>query len=431
MRSRIDTAFTIALLTGFLVLLTGTPPSLAAELDDSSLYVEAFNAFQKKDYLLTIDKVSQLTHFFPDSPLRDITLLLLARAGLKSGDNALAAKTISQFTAEFSDSPLKTSVEDELLALGVRQSKGEKLPLDKALRAEAQKVRNDQLALERAIALKEEQERKAREQAERVRIAREKAEAERKERERLAAVKIAKESIKLVFAGPSGIRSTEVGKNGQIPFEVINKGIKREDFFLSAPASKEYDAMLTSPEKPGVPLERISLGPGEKSKGNLTFRIPSDKVDGFKTLLQIKAVSATYNDVTFTREAVVTASAPLVRVVAKPQKIQVSRGEGVTYRITVLNAGSLAAQGLSVRVIIPAELDYIEASGAEFRQAAGIVTFRVDALETGSLKELGISAAVRENVVDKQELRLQVEVINGPLQRKEIFTSKPAVVQIK
>src|SRR6185369_11617531 len=129
----------------------------------------------KKDYLLTIDKVNQLTQYFPDSPLRDITLLLLARAGLKSGDNLLAAKTITQFTTEFSDSPLKASLEEELLTLGARLNKGEKLSLDKTLRAAAQKVRNDQLAVERAIALKAEQKRQAREQAERDRVTREKA----------------------------------------------------------------------------------------------------------------------------------------------------------------------------------------------------------------------------------------------------------------
>lgn len=431
MRSRKVSAFTMALLAGLLVLFSGAPPALAAELDDSSLYVEAFNAFQKRDYLLAIDKVNQLTQFFPDSPLRDITLLLLARAGLKSGDNALAAKTITQFTTEFSDSPLKTSVDDELLTLGARQNKGEKLSLDKTLRAAAQKVRNDQLAVERASALKAEQERQAREQAERDRVTREKAEAERKERERAAALKIAKEGIKLVIVVPSGNRPTEAGKNGQIPFEVISRSAKREEFLLSVPVSKEYAAVLSSFEKPAEQLERITLAPGEKRKGSLTFRMPSDRLDGFKTQLQIQAVSAIYNDVKFSKEAVVTASAPLVRIVAKPQKAQVTRGETVKYRIAVLNAGSLAAQGLSVRVTIPSQLDFINAAGANFRQAAGIVTFRVDALETGRLAELNITAAVRENVAEKQELRIQVEVINGQLQRKDIFTSSPAVVQTK
>lgn len=425
------TAFTTALLAWFVVLITWAPPLPAAELDDSTLYVEAFNAFQKKDYLLTIDKVNQLTRVFPDSPLRDITLLLLARAGLKSGDNPLAAKTINQFSSEFSESPLKSGVEEELMTLGARHGKGEILPFDKTLRAAAQKVRNDQLALERALALKAEQERQAREQAERERIDREKAAAERRERERLAALKVAKEGVKLAVVVPSGNKPIEVGRNGQLPFEVINKGTKREDFLLTAPVSKEYAAILMSVDQAGELLERISLAPGEKRKGRLEFRMPSDRVDGFRTQLQIKAVSVTYNDVSFTKEAVVTASAPLVRVVAKPRKADVARGETVNYRITVLNAGSLAAQGLIVRVIMPSQLDFNDASGADFRQASGVVNYKVEVLESGQMVELNISATVRENVTDRQELRLQVEVVNGQLQRKDIFTSSPAIVSVK
>lgn len=431
MLNRTATVFTITVLAMFLSLFPGIPLSLAIEQDDSSLYIDAFNAYQKRDYLLTIDKVNQLTQFFPDSPLRDITLLLLARAGLKSGDNALAAKTISQFTKEFSDNPLKTSVEDELLALSARQNKGETLAFDKTLQVAALKVRNDQLALEREKALKAEQERQAKEQAERDRIMREKAEAERKERDRLAALKLAKEGIKLDIVVPAVNRTVEAGKNGRISFELINRSVTREEFLLSAPMPKEYAALLTSSDKPGERAERITLAPGEKYKGGLTLRMPGDKLDGFKAPLQIKAVSAAYDDVTFSREAVVTASAPLVRIVAKPQNITVVRGEPVKYHIAVLNAGSLAAQGLSVRATLPSQLDFINAGGADFRQASGVVTFKIDALETGRMERLSITAAVRGNTADKQELRLQVEVINGQLQRKDIFTSNPVVVQAK
>src|SRR6185369_2176182 len=112
-----------------------------------------------------------------------------------------------------------------------------------------------------------------------------------------------------------------------------NRGAKREEFLLTAPVSTEYAAVVTSPDKPGEQLERIALAPGEKRKASLMFRMPSDRLDGFKTQLQIKAVSATYSDVTFSKETVVTASAPLVRIVAKPQKAQVTRGETVNYRI--------------------------------------------------------------------------------------------------
>jgi hypothetical protein len=37
---------------------------------------EAFNASKNRDYLLSVNKTSQLNQLFPDSPLRDISLLL-------------------------------------------------------------------------------------------------------------------------------------------------------------------------------------------------------------------------------------------------------------------------------------------------------------------------------------------------------------------
>lgn len=421
--------FMMTILAGFLLLQTALP-CLALELDDSNLFVEAFNSYQKKDYLLTIEKVDQLIQIFPDSPLRDISLMLLARAGLKSGDNELAAKTINQFTAEYADNSLKTTVEEELLALGARKKKGERLPPNKQLRAAAQKARNEQLAQERAAAMKAEQERLAKERAERARVAAEKAAAERRERERIAAEKAAKEAIKLAISIPDDSRQVEAGKNELLPFELINKGTGSEEFLLTASAPKEYGVTLTAANRPGEQIERVTLAGGESLKCNLSIRMPADKVDGYKTSFQVKAVSAKYSDISFTGDARVTASAPLVRAVAKPLKAKVARGETVRYRVTVLNAGSLAARGLTVRAIIPPQLDFADATGSDYRQeSAGIITFRVAELESGRLAEFNMNVNVRETAAENQELRLQVEVINGQLQLKESFASSAAVVR--
>ncbi len=422
----------MAILAGFMLLSLWTMPCPAAELDDSSLFIEAFNAYQKKDYLLAMDKVEQLTQVFPDSSLRDISLLLLARAGLKSGNNEVAAKAINQFTSEYTDNSLKTAVEEELLALGARRKKGEKLLPNKQLQAAAQKVRNDQLALERAAALKAEQERLAKEKAEAERIALAKAEAERKERERIAAEKAAREAIKLAIALPEGSQPLEAGKKALIPFEVSNTGTGREEFLLSALAPKEYAPALTSANKPGEAIERVALASGETFKGNIAVQMPSDKVDGSKTSFQVKAVSTKYSDVTFSRDTHVTAAAPLVRAVSKPQKTKVIPGETVRYRVTVLNAGSITARDLTVRVIIPAYLNFADAADATYRREADrVVTFTVPALEMGRLAEFSLNATVRDNVAEKQELRLQIEVVNNALQLKDTFTSSAAVVQAK
>ena len=427
MRYRSLTTSLMTIMAGLTLLFLVATPCLAAELDDSNLFVEAFNAYQKKDYLLAIDKVEQLTQVFPDSPLRDLSLLLLARAGLKSGNNELAAKAINQFTMEYKDNSLKTTVEEELLALGARRKKGEKLAPNKQLQAAAQKVRNEQVALERAAALKAEQERMAREKAEAERIAREKAEAERKERERIAAEKAAKAAIKLAIAIPGDSHQIEVGMKTQIPFEIRNTGTGPEEFLLSVSAPKGYDVALTSAEKP---LDHIALAAGERLKGTITTLIPFDKVDGFKGHVHITAVSAKYSDVSFTRDTLVAASAPLVRAVVKPQQTKVAPGEPLKYRLTVLNAGSLAARELTIRTVIPAQLDFIDAAGADYRREAdGAVVFTLPVLEMGRLAEFNLNLKVRDTAAKKQELRLQVEVVNGHSHLKDSFTSSAAVVQ--
>jgi TolA-binding protein len=142
------------LILTLLVIFISFAPGNSAEIDDSTVFVEAFNAYQQKDYLLAIEKCDQLNQVFPDSPLRDVTLLLMARASLKSGNNERAAKSVALFSTEFPESSLKTSVEDELKMLVSRHQKGEVLAADKTLQSAACKVSSDRLARERAAELR-------------------------------------------------------------------------------------------------------------------------------------------------------------------------------------------------------------------------------------------------------------------------------------
>jgi len=432
MRHLIVTKQLLAIFIGIILLSFTAVPSTAAELDDSNLFIEAFNAYQKKDYLLAMEKVEKLTQVFPDSPLRDISLLLLARSSLKSGNNETAAKAINRFNSEYTENSLKTTVEEELLSLGARQKKGEKLAPNLKLQATAQKVRNDALAMERAVAMKAEQERLAREKSEREKVAWEKAEVARKERERLAAEKAAKDAIKLAVFLPGDNHQGEVGKKVIIPFELSNKGIGREEFLLSITAPQEYTVALTSATRTDEQLDRVTLASGETLKGNLIIQTPFGKVDGYKSRVQVTATSAKFNDVSFTKDTMVTAMAPLVRTVARPQKSKVTAGEAFKYRITVLNAGSIAANNLTVKAEMPADIDLVDVDSSNYRQeAGGVVTMMLPSLEVGKLEEFTLNVKVKNNVPEKQELRLQVEVANVPMQIKVNTISTPAVVQGK
>jgi uncharacterized repeat protein (TIGR01451 family) len=416
----------LTLLVTFITFTTGN----SADLDDSTVFVEAFNAYQQKDYLLAIEKCDQLNQVFPDSPLRDVTLLLIARASLKSGDNERAAKSAALFTTEFPESSLKTSVEDELKALSSRQQKGELLAPDKTLQTAARKVRSDRLARERAAELKLEMERAAKAKAEQERVARIKLEEERREKERRIAEKLAKSNIKAVILLHQGAGPVPVGAEGSLPIEIINKGKTREEFLLTVSADKEYDASVVKSGKTDETITKLMLGSGETFKGSIVFRMPAEMVDGHRAVMMVKAVSAKFSDVSFQKDITVVSSAPLVRAVAKLAKQKVAPGEKLHYRVTVLNAGSLPARNLTVRLQLPPQVDFIGAPDVLFKQEPdGTLVFKVDQVDIGKLAEINLDVKIRENSVVGHELRGHVEIVNGGLQRKDIFTASASIIQ--
>jgi uncharacterized repeat protein (TIGR01451 family) len=420
------------LIFALLIISFSFSPGNSADIDDSTVFVEAFNAYQQKDYLLAIEKCDQLNQVFPDSPLRDVTLLLIARASLKSGDNERAAKSTALFSTEFPESSLKTSVEDELKVLVSRLQKGEALVADKQLQMVASKVRTDALARERAAKLKLEMERAAKAKAEQERIARIKLEEERREKERLLAEKLARAAIKASITMRDDAWLVPVGGNGKLPVEISNKGKSNEEFILSVSTAKEYDAVLSRADKADEAITRVQLAAGETFKGVVTLRMPTEMVDGHRSVITVKIISAKFNDIGFQKDATVVSSAPLVRAVAKLAKQKVMPGEKLRYRVAVLNVGSLPAQNLTVRLQLPAQIDFQGSPDIPFKQEPnGTLVFKIDQVEIGKLAEINLDVKVREDSAVGQGLRGQVEVVNGSLQRKDIFTASTSVIQAK
>ncbi|MDD2541000.1 MAG: outer membrane protein assembly factor BamD [Desulfuromonadaceae bacterium] len=402
----------------------------STEIDDATVFVDAFNAYQQKDYLLTVEKCDQLNKIFPDSPLRDVTLLLTARASLKSGDNTRAAKSVTKFLTEFPESSLNTSVEDELRVLANRYQKGEVLPYNKILLAAARKVRSDRMAQERAAALKLEMERIAKEKAEQERVARIKLEAENREKERVLAEKRAKSSIKVAIMLRDTAGPFPVGDTGTLPVEISNEGKNGEDFLLTLASAPGYDAIVSSANKPEEKITQLHLDAGETFKGFITFKMPPGMVDGHRSIMNIQAVSAKFSDVSFQKKTVLISSAPLVRAVAKLARQHVAPGEKLRYRVTVLNAGSLSAKDLTVRVQLPPNVDFQGTSDVLFKQEPnGALDFKIDQVEIGKLAEINLDVKIREDCPVGQELRGHVEVDNASLQRKAIFTANASVVK--
>ena len=402
----------IALLLCTVLLPLTLAFSAQAEVDDSSLFMEAFNSFQRKDYLLSAEKLQQLNQHFPDSPLRDVALLMLARSNQRAGDNETAASIINQFSGEFGSSTLAGSVEEELLTLGKRQKAGEKLAPNRQLQMAATKVRNEQLAIERAAV----------EKADRERLAREQAEAERRERERLAAIKAARDAISFSIEPPAGELWAEAGVATTIPFALVNQGVGTEEFTLEGIFPPTLNGTLSAADEAQKGLSRIVLAPKQSFKGLLTFTVPGNRVDGSRQSLSVKAASVKFNDLIQTKELQVTVQAPLVRAVAKFQQPTAVAGETLTYRVTVLNVGSTAAREIDLRIILPSQLKLTDAGTdngcwIEHEQLAAC---RVSSIASGQLSERSLKVLVRPNA-SGQNLRGNVEVLQTVLQTKESF----------
>jgi len=393
-------------LCSLMIVLLGAGFVVAEEIDDSSLFVQAFSAYQKMDYLLAIEKIGAINQLFPDTPLRDVTLLLLARSAYKSGDNELAAITISRFNSEFASNPLKPTIEEELLRLGSRWQNGEGLSPAIPLRTAALKVRRELLALE------------------------ERSTAEKNEQAPLLKEMAAQEDVRASINISGSMQTVAVGQRGEIPFEMVNLGTSDESFALETSAPSDYEAMLNLAGQSNEKLARVTIAPAAPFKGSIMFRMPPDKVDRHNATISLRAVSEKYPHVVQIRDTRIITAAPLVRVVAKPEKQRLAPGEQTRYRVTVLNVGTLPALALTVSVIFPPQIELQGGEGSpHLRETAGGITFGVDTLETGKLAEFTMDVKVRKDSLNGQELRSQIEVAHGKLQIKEHFTSAAALVQ--
>lgn len=407
------------LLCAMLLGLSLTVP-VQAEVDDSSLFMEAFNAFQRKDYLLSTEKLNQLNQHFPDSPLRDVSLLMLARSQQRAGENEAAARSINQFSAEFGTSTLAGSVDESLLTLGKRQKAGEKLLPNRHLQIAAHKVRNDQLAIQRAAAERAEHERLAQERAERERIAREKAEAERREQERLAAIKAARDAIRFTIEIADGELLAESGTVTRIPFNLVNHGIGSEEFTLEGIFPAGLQGNLAPADESTKTQTRITLQPKQSFKGLLTFTMPGNRVDGSRLGLSIKAASVKFNDLAQTKELQILTQAPLLRAVAKLQRPAAAVGDKLSYRVTILNVGSKPAKEVDLRITLPNQLKLIEAGDGCWVENEQLAACRISSIENGQLNERSLAVIVRDKA-SGQNLRGTVEVLQTVLQTKESF----------
>ena len=257
-------------------------------------------------------------------------------------------------------------------------------------------------------------------------------ESDRIENARLEAEILAKSGIKAAMTLQEVSGALPVNSDNSLSFEMVNQGLNTDEYLVTITAPAELGAFLARANSPGEKVTLLRLAPGEKFKGNVLFRIPTGMVDGQKSTVSVKAVSTQYGDVFYQKEITIVCSAPLVQVVAKLSRQEVAPGEKLRYQLTILNAGSLSARNLTIKLQIPPQVELAADPDVPFiQEAPGMLTFKVDTIDSGKRAEIHVDLKLREDSTIGQELTWNVEVIEGKLQRRVKSTERGSVVRSK
>jgi outer membrane protein assembly factor BamD (BamD/ComL family) len=216
-----------------------------------------------------------------------------------------------------------------------------------------------------------------------------------------------------------------------IPFEVTNRGNGDDSFYLESGFPAEYAAAFAAVSQPEQAVNQTTtLAPGEVFKGVITLVIPPDSIDGLRISYPVKAASRLLSEATQSREVTLTAAAPLLRAVVKTDKVQLAPGEKAVYRVSVLNVGSTAAEGVVLRLNFPPQLEPVDYAAAGFKQEmkSALVLDGVQ-IKSGESKEFRLTFQLRDDSLAGQELLVRAELVNTPLKTVAVFVSNAAYVQ--
>lgn len=233
------------------------------------------------------------------------------------------------------------------------------------------------------------------------------------------------------FSVPGAAQPAEVNRRIKIPFEVVNRGNGQDSFYLESGFPAPFGAQFEAAGKANIPVNLTPpLAPGQKFAGTLELAIPPGFIDGAKINYPIKAASQLSGEVSQSRDISLIASAPLLRMVLKADKVQVLPGEKVTYHVTLLNIGTSNARGLGIRLDYPPQYEPVGYVAAGFKQEmkAALVIDGVE-LGSGQSREFVASFQLKEEALAQQELFLRGEVVNDQLDSRDSFISTATVVQ--
>ncbi|MEI6306506.1 MAG: hypothetical protein WCP33_06770, partial [Deltaproteobacteria bacterium] len=214
------------------------------------------------------------------------------------------------------------------------------------------------------------------------------------------------------------------------PFEIINRGNGRDTFQIESGFPADYKVTFTSTSSPSQPITQTPpLPPGGAFRGIINLTIPGSSIDGLRITHPVKVVSRFMTEATRSREVSFSAAAPLLRAVVRTVKAQPAPGEKVSYRVSVLNVGSTAAQNVTLRLNVPPQfvpLEYVE-SGFKMDNRS----LRKDGINinSGENKDFVINFQLKEDSLAGEELLFRAELFNNPLKISTAFVSTPSYVK--
>lgn len=480
----------VRLVLALVVLVCFSVSTPAAELDEYSVFIGGFTAFQNQDYQGAATKMSQFLKEYPATPLRDMALFWLARAHFRLGEKKEAARYMAQFLKENPDTPLRNAAEPELISLaqgfadqgGAGVAALDKKPVVPASehktivaaapvagaatgqQADAGKPQGTAPVAtpkatvsdpaEPSLTMKERAVREYRSvqekfpgtpaasiAAERLKELQRGSSEPDKKPESVAAAKTGAQKSTVVtfeveqyaaadFSVRTPMGSSEAGATISVPFEVVNRGNGADSFGLEEGFPAEYQARIVSAAHPESSLSSTPrLSPGESFAGMVILTVPAAIIDGQRSTYPIRLVSAFDRDVSLSKEVSLVFSAPLLRMVIRPDKQTVQPGETITYRMALLNVGSATARKVSFTFSYPANYEPVEPLPAGFRRD-GMSRLAGEEVEVGSggRKEFSVTFRLKEDAIAGQELFCRTELHNNQLNLSEAFLSSVAVV---
>jgi uncharacterized repeat protein (TIGR01451 family) len=468
-----------------LLFLLGIPFTAGAESDESTLFTQGYEAYQRGENAKAIETLADVLKRYPDGRVTDLVLFWLGKAYEKAGRTQDAVAAYRDLQTKYPKSTLAPRASQRLAKLEKDQQKepaevaSAKAPESKpAAKPETQpkvaakpepkpvvKPPAEPPAAPKQEARQEPKKgavpdarKKAIEAYERIiQKAPDSPEAARA-RERLAEMRAGKkpisgrvplqappagETVFLVVERVAGVDVSSVsarytavsGETIAVPFVLTNRGNAEDAFLLTAtlpPAFQPaffHDVEGSGKVKAGEPSvsETPRLAIGQKAQFVLQARLPVEMNDGATQAFEIKVSSKSDQTVSQAAPTTLVASAPALRGQFSLDHGKVKPGDTVSYTLNLSNTGSADARSARIVVVYPGTLRLAQAAPASTSAdpQAHSVAWDLPRLAPNDRRAVRLDFRVGEDALAEQDLVVRA-LLQSPVGERTVSVVSPA-----